>query len=233
MAAHFTRGTGPSKQRRRLLVFLSCLQSFTAGGLLGGWPAIAAHISLYGGLDQRFVHMVYVWASTANLFANLGAGLLLDKKGPRVCSSISLAAVMIGCILVGVSGFSWRKGFFSLGMVFIGLGGPGILFLVELCSKTLPNANNNALSLCRRADVVLSLQQFIHPQQVSDHLHDQRLFYFQLGNFRHARFSVVSSRKPLGMGKHLFRIGVLLVGGCDRRKPGLQRMFVPRQAVRV
>jgi hypothetical protein len=83
----------------RYFVLIGALvQNYTCSGIILGWPALVRtiYVSGWGELDAPFVGSIFVIASSANMIANLLAGILLDLKGPRVCSVCSLLCVSLG-----------------------------------------------------------------------------------------------------------------------------------------
>ena len=94
-------------QRRwnRWLIFgLSCVQVFTSAGIIFGWASLLVILKdagVYASLcasgatlatctrrDQA-LQLIFTFASSMNMIANLTSGLVMDRYGPRACKLLS------------------------------------------------------------------------------------------------------------------------------------------------
>jgi len=93
-------------------------------------------------LDLGFIYTI---GGCANLAAQLLWGWILDQKGPRVCSFLSVATVFIGIILLGITDNQFDV--LPYAMVCIAVGGPGASVALFHLSNLFPTAKNSVLSL--------------------------------------------------------------------------------------
>jgi MFS family permease len=111
------------------LVFFGMLQICLAAGLIVGWAGIAG--SMLGteqgvgaaGLTLDEATQLYGIAASVNYISPLGLGVMLDKYGPRVCSTIANTIVAIGCLIFALA---TEFSTFAVGVSFIAFGGPGV-----------------------------------------------------------------------------------------------------------
>jgi MFS family permease len=109
------------------LVFFGMLQICLAAGLIVGWAGIAG--SMLGeqdggaGLTLDETTQLYGVAAAVNYISPLGLGVMLDKYGPRVCSTFANTIVAIGCLIFALA---TQLSTFAVGVSFIAFGGPGV-----------------------------------------------------------------------------------------------------------
>jgi len=139
------------------MVCVGCIQNFLMGGVIFGWAAISNTMlvstdSGAPGLSASRIHEMFVMASSANMCSPLFLGVVLDRKGPRACSCVSILFSVAGFALFGLAGFVFQDGASNAGggggngeatggamaslltkegvltasMVLIGFGGPGV-----------------------------------------------------------------------------------------------------------
>eukprot|EP00471_Norrisiella_sphaerica_P013127 CAMPEP_0184499022 /NCGR_PEP_ID=MMETSP0113_2-20130426/40425_1 /TAXON_ID=91329 /ORGANISM="Norrisiella sphaerica, Strain BC52" /LENGTH=526 /DNA_ID=CAMNT_0026886781 /DNA_START=180 /DNA_END=1760 /DNA_ORIENTATION=+ len=93
-------------------------------------------------LDLGFIYTI---GGGANLAAQLLWGYILDQKGPRICSFLSVATVFVGIILLGITDNEFDV--LTYAMVCIAVGGPGASIACFHLSNLFPEAKNSVLSL--------------------------------------------------------------------------------------
>jgi len=96
---------------------------------------------------------MFIMASSSNMISPLFLGLVLDRFGPRACSVTSVAFSTLGFFLFGtaamlapalssssssITGMS-REDLFSLSVVMIGFGGPGVQNAVIHTANLFPS----------------------------------------------------------------------------------------------
>jgi MFS family permease len=111
---------------RLVLVVFGMLQITLGAGLIVGWAGIAGSMlrtSESSLLSLDDLTALYGFAASANYISPMFLGAVLDKFGPRSCSSLANGLVTLGCFL-----FASANSFTTLavGLCFIGLGGPGV-----------------------------------------------------------------------------------------------------------
>ncbi|GAB5371628.1 hypothetical protein AAMO2058_001596300 [Amorphochlora amoebiformis] len=143
---------------RYWLVSLALLQSFLAAGIFYGWPSLYTMLLEEGIYNNRCPHppkvcaeqtldlgFIYTIGGCSNLGAQLLWGWILDRKGPRVCSFLSVAMVFCGIILLGVTDNKFDV--LPHAMVLIAVGGPGASISCFHLSNLFPQVKNTVLSL--------------------------------------------------------------------------------------
>ena len=140
------------KGKKYFLVFLACLQNLLCGGIIFGWAAITSGLlsaSIEEGgaeLSQRYIHQLFVVATSVNFSGPLLLGFLLDRFGPRTCSIISILLVALGCIVFGASNLTTFP-FHLPGIVMIAFGGPGVQSAIIHVSNLFPSSKATATSI--------------------------------------------------------------------------------------
>uniref|UniRef100_A0A6U3BRF1 Major facilitator superfamily (MFS) profile domain-containing protein n=1 Tax=Lotharella globosa TaxID=91324 RepID=A0A6U3BRF1_9EUKA len=143
---------------RQWLVLLALLQSFLAAGIFYGWPSLYTMLLEEGIYNNRCPHpgvvcarqtldlgFIYTVGGCANLGAQLLWGFILDRKGPRVCSFLSVAMVFAGVILLGITDNEFDVLLYA--MICIAVGGPGASVACFHLSNLYPESKNTVLSL--------------------------------------------------------------------------------------
>jgi MFS family permease len=115
-----------SSSQRVFLVVFGMLQITLGAGLIVGWAGIAGSMLLASAgsiLSLDDLTALYGFAASANYISPLFLGTVLDKFGPRSCSSLANGLVALGCFFFA-SADSFTT--FAVGLCCIGLGGPGV-----------------------------------------------------------------------------------------------------------
>jgi MFS family permease len=135
------------QHRNAGLLALACFQNFTLGGITFGWSSLAV-IFTKSGLSATAVQNTFVWSSSANLLAPLCVGYILDHFGPRACSAMCTFCVALGCAIFGSSQYTGMnpETAFSVGMVLIAFGGPGVQNSLFHLSNLFPARKSTATS---------------------------------------------------------------------------------------
>jgi MFS family permease len=120
-----------SMQTKIALVFFGMLQICLAAGLIVGWAGIAGSMlgteqgvtGAAAGLTLDQTTQLYGIAASVNYISPLGLGMLLDKYGPRVCSTMANTIVACGCLIFALA---TELSTFAVGVSLIAFGGPGV-----------------------------------------------------------------------------------------------------------
>ena len=134
------------------------LQNALAGGIVFGWASIDRTM-LYappdeGGADLTSIEttQLFATASCTAMMASLFLGPLLDAYGPRMCLTVSHFFVALGCGGFALSHYRWQ---FSLSVVLIAFGGPGIGLGIIHNANLFPGNQFLAVS-CLAGSITLS-----------------------------------------------------------------------------
>ena len=130
-----------------MMVTVGCLQNFLMGGVIFGWAAISNTLLLSneGAPDLRasHIHEMFVMASSANMCSPLFLGVVLDYFGPRACSIVSILISCAGFLLFGcahslAASRDAAEPIFTLAVIMIGFGGPGVQNAIIHLSNLYP-----------------------------------------------------------------------------------------------
>ena len=159
---HFPAMASASVLQRRwnrwLIFILSCVQVFTSAGIIFGWASlliILKDAGVYASLcssgttlasctqrDQA-LQLIFTFASSMNMIANLTSGLVMDRYGPRACKLLSHACIIGGSILIAAWNDS-RDYLVLPGMTLIGYGGTGLQLASIHISNLFPSGKSLA-----------------------------------------------------------------------------------------
>ena len=152
-----------SWQRRILLLVFAMLQNGLAGGIIFGWASIdktmlIAPVSQGGaGLSMADTTSIFAYASCVAMFSTLVLGILLDIKGPRICSIVCCVITGLGCQLFAIAPMLAGQNFwiFVIGGCFMALGGPVIGASIIHIANLFPN-NEFLVMSCLSGSVAFS-----------------------------------------------------------------------------
>jgi MFS family permease len=125
---------------RVALAVLACLQNSLVGGLVYGWasitPMLTGSVEDGGGnLSHEETILIFAWASSVGMVSTLLLGWVLDRFGPRVCSVIANASILVGCQLFAIS-TEFKS--FAIATLFMSFGGPGIQVSIVHLANLFP-----------------------------------------------------------------------------------------------
>lgn len=89
---------------------------------------------------------MFVIAISVSLLGPLVLGVVLDYYGPRICSLISIAIIICGCILFGYSDIDSFP-YFLPAICLIAFGGPGVQSSIIHLSNLFPSWKATATAL--------------------------------------------------------------------------------------
>jgi hypothetical protein len=146
----------PSRYR---ILLLACIQQFATSGIIFGWPAFQRIVGVIPDLDDDFfMSQVFVIASTLNMLSPLLlSGPLLDRCGPRTCSSLSLVLVFAGFFTFGIN---QSRTALTVSISLIAVGGPGCQSSLFHISNLFPEYKNTSIT-CIAAFFSLSYTVFL------------------------------------------------------------------------
>ena len=149
----------PMQSRHKIgLSLFAGLQNALAGGIVFGWASIDRTMlyapSDQGGADLTSIEttQLFATASCTAMMASLFLGPLLDAYGPRTCLTVSHLLVVLGCGGFALSHYLWQ---FSLSVVLIAFGGPGIGLGIIHNANLFPGNQFLAVS-CLAGSITLS-----------------------------------------------------------------------------
>jgi len=143
----------PSQSKRCFLVLLACFQNLLMGGVIFGWASISNTMLTSStsapALNPSHIHDMFIMGTSANMCSPLFLGIVLDKYGPRASSVISILCSFAGFLLFGLANSlshsdlvsTWldRQTIFSVAIVGIGFGGPGVQNAVIHLANLFPS----------------------------------------------------------------------------------------------
>lgn len=91
------------------------------------------------------IHQLFVMATSVNFTGPLLLGIVLDAYGPRACSIISIALVMGGFILFGISNDTFYA--YVPAIMMIAFGGPGVQSSIIHLSNLYPTRKATVTSV--------------------------------------------------------------------------------------
>ena len=146
--------------KRMVLVVVAVVFSLTLSGVVFGWPAVVIMLqeeNVYNYLCNatqplpcpeqvdRF-NLIFTIASTGFACSVFPMGIILDRFGPKVSSTIGSALVLGGAILFAVSDPP-RLDTFIPGYLLIAIGGPPIVFSFMHISNLFPENKGTVITM--------------------------------------------------------------------------------------